>query len=157
MIDYFALLEQPRKPWLDPAELKEKYHALARQAHPDHDLNEAYRVLVDPKLRLQHLLSLEGTPSSSSSDEIPDDLADLFMEIAPTLNQIEQKQADDLISRLKISYDAAVQDLRELDGKWSQKTPTLIAAAGKLYRRFAFLTRWIGVLEERRFQLPAAS
>ena len=29
MTDYFALLGEARRPWLDPAELKEKYFAAA--------------------------------------------------------------------------------------------------------------------------------
>ena len=58
--DYFALLDQPRKPWLDVDLLKEKYHARAREAQPDENLNEAFRVLTDPKSRLDDLL---GTPN----------------------------------------------------------------------------------------------
>ena len=60
MTDYFALFGEARRPWLDPAELKEKYFAFSRTAAPSAELNEAFRVLSDPKLRLQHLLTLEG-------------------------------------------------------------------------------------------------
>jgi len=35
MTDYFALLEQPRAPWLDPAELKEVFHRKTLEQHPD--------------------------------------------------------------------------------------------------------------------------
>ncbi len=35
MIDYFALLDQPHAPWLDPDELKNTYHQKTLQAHPD--------------------------------------------------------------------------------------------------------------------------
>ena len=45
MTDYFALLDEARRPWLDPEKLKEKYFALSRVAAPDAELNEAYRVL----------------------------------------------------------------------------------------------------------------
>ena len=54
MTDYFALLGQPRAPWLDPAALKEAYHRQTLQSHPDTatpgresdfaGLNEAYQV-----------------------------------------------------------------------------------------------------------------
>ena len=59
MIDYFALLDQPRAPWLDPDELKDIFHQKTLQAHPDAqasrpgadtteatfpNLNEAYQV-----------------------------------------------------------------------------------------------------------------
>ena len=35
MIDYFALLDQPRVPWLDLNELKNAYYQKTLQAHPD--------------------------------------------------------------------------------------------------------------------------
>ena len=37
MSDSFALLEKPRRPWLDPEELKESFHRLTAAAHPDRD------------------------------------------------------------------------------------------------------------------------
>jgi hypothetical protein len=60
MTDYFALFGEARRAWLDPEKLKEKYFALNRATAADADLNEAYRVLSDPKLRLHHLLTLDG-------------------------------------------------------------------------------------------------
>ena len=60
MTDYFALFGEARRPWLEPAELKEKYFARSRTAAPSAELNEAFRVLSDPKLRLHHLLTLAG-------------------------------------------------------------------------------------------------
>jgi len=154
-IDYFALLEQTRNPWLDPNELKEKYHELARRTHPDHNLNEAYRVLTDPKLRLQHLLTLEGVPPSSASDQIPEELTDLFMEIAPALNKIdmqETERVDDLIHRVKELGERTLAELREGEANWREQ----LASIEKLYRRISYLARWLELLEERRFQLLAA-
>jgi curved DNA-binding protein CbpA len=93
MIDYFALLDQPRAPWLDPDRLKDTYHQKTLQAHPDTQtsrpgadttnaaftsLNEAYQVLQDPKRRLHHLLSLEGAAPSSTDQTAPKQLHDLF-------------------------------------------------------------------------------
>lgn len=97
MIDYFALLDQPRAPWLDPAGLKDTYHQKTLQAHPDTDqssntgsgfveLNEAYQVLQDPKRRLHHLLELEGRAPSSRDQTVPPELHDLFP-IIGTLTQ----------------------------------------------------------------------
>jgi len=95
MTDYFALLNQPRRPWLDPEQLKETFHAKTLQAHPDAqsrtstsseaafaDINEAYQVLRDPKRRLHHLLSLEGNPPLSQSSSVPAEIAELFPVIA---------------------------------------------------------------------------
>jgi curved DNA-binding protein CbpA len=96
MIDYFALLDQTRAPWLDPANLKEVFRQRTLAEHPDSqrnrgggersestflELNEAYQVLSDPKRRLHHLLTLEGHAPSSSDQTIPKELHDLFPEI----------------------------------------------------------------------------
>ncbi len=76
MIDYFSLLDEPRRPWLEPDALKARFLALSAAAHPDRahnapaaqkqaanqrsaELNAAYRCLREPKERLQHLLELE--------------------------------------------------------------------------------------------------
>ncbi len=89
MTDYFALLGQPRAPWLDPAALKEAYHRQTLQSHPDTaapdrgsdfaELNEAYQVLQDPKRRLHHLLSLENGAPPSANQAIPQELQELFL------------------------------------------------------------------------------
>ena len=96
MIDYFALLDQPHAPWLDPDKLKNTYHQKTLQAHPDAQtsrpgadatdatftsLNEAYQILQDPKRRLQHLLSLSGAAPSSTDQTVPKQLHDLFPEV----------------------------------------------------------------------------
>ena len=43
MPDYFALLNKPRRPWLDADLLKQKFLALASDLHPDrvHNASEA--------------------------------------------------------------------------------------------------------------------
>jgi curved DNA-binding protein CbpA len=155
MTDYFALLGQPRKPWLDPEQLKQKYHELARQSHPDKNVNEAYRTLADAKSRLQHLLALEGVALAASSNEIPEELTDLFMAIAPALNKIDNpnvKSVDDLIARVTQLYDQALAELQRVDSRWRKELPQL----EKLYYRISYLTRWQTLLEERRFQLSTA-
>ena len=99
MTDYFALLNEPRRPWLDPDALKQKFLVLASLAHPDrlHNasqpekvevtqryarLNAAFNCLAEPKLRLLHLLELELGEKPKDIQEIPTALADLFAEIA---------------------------------------------------------------------------
>jgi len=80
MTDAFALFGEPRRPWLDPERVREKFLALSALVHPDRfhnapesertdatrrfaDLNTACQILRDPKDRLQHLLELElGRP-----------------------------------------------------------------------------------------------
>jgi DnaJ-domain-containing protein 1 len=97
--DYFALLNEPRRPWLETDLLKQKFLTLASEAHPDRvhnasesekaqatqryaQLNAAYHCLAEPKLRLLHLLELELGAKPKDIQQIPAALADLFAEIA---------------------------------------------------------------------------
>src|SRR5882757_7534930 len=99
MTDYFALLNEPRRPWLDADLLKQKFLALASEAHPDRShnageeekaavtkryiqLNAAFNCLAEPKLRLLHLLELELGAKPKDIQTIPTALADLFAEVA---------------------------------------------------------------------------
>jgi len=102
MTDYFALLGQPRAPWLDPVALKEAYHRQTLQSHPDtaaHDcendfaeLNEAYQVLQDPKQRLHCLLGLESGAPPSANQAIPQELQELFLLIAASTQRANALQ-----------------------------------------------------------------
>jgi curved DNA-binding protein CbpA len=121
MIDYFALLDQPRLPWLDLDELKKTYHQKTLQSHPDARasrpdadatdatfarLNEAYQTLQDPKRRLHHLLSLEGYAPSSADQTVPKELHDLF----PAVGAITQ-QANVLLEKLRATSNALSRSL----------------------------------------------
>lgn len=121
MIDYFALLDQPKAPWLDLEKLKDTYHQKTLQAHPDAqtprdgadpadatfpNLNEAYQVLQDPKRRLHHLLSLEGAAPSSTGQAVPEHLQDFFPQIA-ALTQ----RTDRLLEKLQATSNALSRSL----------------------------------------------
>ena len=97
MTDYFALLDQPRLPWLEADELKQAFHRKSLRAHPDaraqhgdggssdeefRQLNEAHQVLLDPKRRLQHLLALEGAAPVTRSMTVPPEIEQLFPAVA---------------------------------------------------------------------------
>ena len=174
MTNYFALLQQPRKPWLDAEQLKLKYHELARGRHPELAmLNEAYRVLADPKLRLHHLLSLEGTPPSTAGQPVPDQLAKLFIEISTIVADVDrvlaqttaannaltksllkasileqQRRLQDVLARVRDLFDNALTELRPMDHP-QQSLPQIENA----YHQLAYLTRWKDLLEERNFRL----
>ena len=76
MTDYFALLNEPRRPWIDSEALKARFLVLTAEAHPDRvhnalpakkksaherytELNTAYLCLREPRESLRHLLELE--------------------------------------------------------------------------------------------------
>jgi len=99
MTDNFALLNELRRPWLDPDLLRQKFLALASNLHPDRvhnagetekaaatkhyaQLNAAFNCLAEPKLRLLHLLELEQGAKPKDIQTIPAALADLFAEVA---------------------------------------------------------------------------
>jgi hypothetical protein len=99
MTDHFLLLNEPRRPWLEAALLKQKFLALSANLHPDRihsaseadkveatkkftELNAAFNCLAEPKLRLLHLLELELGAKPKDIQQIPAALADLFAEVA---------------------------------------------------------------------------
>ena len=98
MTDAFALLAEPRLPWLDTEALKERFRALSNDAHPDRfhgageteraaansryaELNSAYQTLRESKDRLLHLYQLEAGHPPKDIQRIPPGTMDLFVEI----------------------------------------------------------------------------
>ena len=185
--DYFAVLRQPSRPWLDPDKLKEEYQRLTFARHPDRtdgveegsefaDVTEAYRVLSNPKLRLQHLLSFEGPVSQTS--EVPPEIADVFMNTASLVNEIDRllQRRETATSALAKSMlgtevtviqqrtDAALNDLiklhadsldtlQQLNERWINDRAGTAPELSTLAQRFGYLDRWIGQLREKQFQL----
>jgi len=134
MIDCFALLEEPRRPWLDSEELKQKFLALSTQLHPDRvhhssdgekmvaqqryaELNAAYQRLRDPKDRLLHLLELELGTRPQQVRAIPAELMDLSMEVARLC-----RQADAFLSEKSRTSSPLLQvQLFERGQEWTAK------------------------------------
>jgi len=96
--DNFALLDEPRRPWIDPEELKQRFLALSAAVHPDRvhnatadqrreaqhrfsGLNAAYNCLREPKDRLRHLLELERGEEPADVQRIPPGLTEAFFEV----------------------------------------------------------------------------
>jgi curved DNA-binding protein CbpA len=108
--DFFALLGQPRRPWLDLDSLKETFLQRSSLAHPDRvaagnaeekaaandrfaELNAAYCTLRDTKLRLAHLLQLETGLVPKEIQRIPGAATELVFEAGQLV-----READDLIA-----------------------------------------------------------
>jgi curved DNA-binding protein CbpA len=183
MTDYFALLDQPRAPWLDPASLREVFHRKTLEQHPDAsassssnafaELNEAYQVLQDPKRRLQHLLELQGSPPSRVAESVPNELQELFLRIGEWNQQAKlllerirgQSSALErslLKSRL-LEVQQAIENLRcevrdlteTANAELKQIEPTQLDLISSFYSRFAYLGRWTEQLDELAFQLSS--
>jgi DnaJ-domain-containing protein 1 len=106
MTDYFALFNEPRRPWVDAEALKQKFLALSTTIHPDRvhnlgeaeraaaqeryvELNTAYNCLREPKERLQHLLLLELGAQPKDIQRIPSDLMDLSLEVGKACREAD--------------------------------------------------------------------
>jgi DnaJ-domain-containing protein 1 len=104
--DYFALLNEPRRPWLEPETLKQKFLALSAEVHPDRvhqaseaakleangrytELNAAYNCLREPRERLRHLLELELGQKPSDLTNVPNDLMELFFSVGKLLREVD--------------------------------------------------------------------
>jgi molecular chaperone HscB len=88
-MDYFSFFSLPRKLTLDVVALEKQFYVLSRKLHPDRFaskplaeqeaalaqsslLNDAYRMLKDPILRTQYLLTLEGVELEEQSKAATD-------------------------------------------------------------------------------------
>jgi curved DNA-binding protein CbpA len=187
MTDFFALFAQPRQPWLEPNALKEKHHELTRRAHPDvrgdevpeksEEINEAYRILSDPKLRIEHLLKLEGDVTAERNGALAPDLQELFLQIG-TLCQTTQRvftkigddssalarslaksellplerQTGQLLEQLSHLYDDCLKELQGLNETWNKKEEEAVTQLQRLHDRMAYLSRWIAQLKEMELQ-----
>lgn len=106
MTDLFAVMDEPRRPWIDPDALKKKFLELSARLHPDRthgatpseresahqrftELNTAYQCLQEPRHRLRHLLELETGCPLPQVDEIPPALMDAFLEIGAVCRQTD--------------------------------------------------------------------
>jgi DnaJ-domain-containing protein 1 len=150
MTDNFALLNEPRRPWLDADLLKQKFLALSANLHPDRihsaseadkigatkkftELNAAFNCLAEPKLRLLHLLELELGAKPKDIQQIPAALADLFAEIANTC-----RSADGFLAEKNKATSPLVQvQLFERGQDWVQKLDGLQRKLNELREKLA--------------------
>jgi DnaJ-domain-containing protein 1 len=148
MTDFFALLDEPHRPWLEPEALKAKFLALAAQAHPDKqiaasetekltanrryaELNAAYRCLAEPQLRLRHLLELELGAKPAEVQQIPAALANLFAEVATTCRNTDAFLAE----KNKATSPLMQVQLFERAQKWVERLQTLQTKLTELHNK----------------------
>ena len=93
-MDYFALLNEPRRPWLEADTLKTKFHFLSAEVHPDrvHQSSARRQTVRQPALHrnstpptiacasrvVRHLLELELGAKPSDLTNVPRTTMDLF-------------------------------------------------------------------------------
>ena len=177
MSDFFAVMGLPRSAWLDGEELKERFHRLSAERHPDapggsgaafSGLNEAWQTLREPVSRLRHFLELTAPESLAASGGAPSELGYLFMDIA-TLKQLAgamEKPASplaralleprrlallDRLSGVEARLSAAVEN-----GHGEIQSPAATAAElAATLGRLTFLSHWGRQMRELRLELSS--
>jgi molecular chaperone HscB len=138
--DYFALLELPRKLWIEMSALEQKFLQLSWKLHPDNfvnasaeereislkrssELNDAYRTLRDPVGRVEYLLAIEGARvEGQNKQQAPPELLEEVFELNESLDGLrEAKASGGDVTSLKHRLEAAEknfeQKLQEVDGE----------------------------------------
>jgi len=138
MTDYFALLNEPRRPGIDPDSLKSKFLALFAEVHPDRmhnapaeekqianqrhsELNAAYNCLREPKERLQHLLELERGAKPKEVERISSGPMDVFFEVGRLCQQVDVYLAE----KARVTSPLLKVQFFEQSQEWTDKLNTL--------------------------------
>ena len=150
MTDYFALLTETRRPWLDADTLKTMFFAVSSEVHPDRvhnasesdklvanqrytELNAAYQCLREPRSRIRHLLELELGAKPSDLTNVPDDLMELFFAVGKAFREVdaflgEKAQATSPLIQVQLFERGMerVEQLNELSHKISPRREALL-------------------------------
>ncbi len=106
-MDAFALLEEPRRPWLDVEALKQRFLERSAPTHPDRfhsapeterlattdryrELNAAYAIVKEPRERLLQLYELEAGATPKDIQRIPPGTMDLFVDVGQTCRDADE-------------------------------------------------------------------
>jgi molecular chaperone HscB len=126
--DYFTFFGLPRQLTIDSQELERRFRDLSRKFHPDYFynatpaerlaslerssyLNDAYRALRNPAMRVEHLLAIEGLPSVKSEEgaaKVPPGLLEEVFALNEELDEIrEAREAGTDAAALRGRLEAA--------------------------------------------------
>jgi DnaJ-domain-containing protein 1 len=139
MADSFALLSEPRRPWLDAEALKAKYLPLSAEVHPDRfhsaseaerqqataryaELNAAHNTLREPRDRLLHLLELELGAKPKDVQRIPPGTMDLFVEVGQICRDVDAF----LAQRGNVTSPLLKVQMFERGMEWADKLQALL-------------------------------
>ncbi|MGH9710952.1 MAG: Fe-S protein assembly co-chaperone HscB [Candidatus Acidiferrales bacterium] len=110
--DYFAFFALPQKLKIDEAELEQRFHQLSWKLHPDNfvkasefernlalerssELNDAYRTLREPVLRVEYLLLREGVrKEGTTKQQAPPELLEEVFELNESLDELREARSD---------------------------------------------------------------
>ena len=138
--DYFAMFEIPRKLWIEMGALEKKFLQLSWKLHPDNyvnaspeereislkrssELNDAYRTLREPVVRVEYLLAIEGARvEGKSKQQAPPELLEEVFELNESLDELREAKAASgdtsvLKQRLEAEQKNFQSNLEEVDGE----------------------------------------
>jgi molecular chaperone HscB len=155
--DHFAVFRMKRRLDIDRRGLTDTFLTLSREFHPDRfageepslladiqrksaRINDAYRVLKDPVLRAEHLLSLEGVGRPEGEAKCPPDLLE---EVFALREAMMEGSADTAREKAKSLLADAESSLTALFAEYDE------AAGGDGAR--AVLDKLRAALDRRKF------
>jgi molecular chaperone HscB len=154
--DYFTFFGLPRKLTIAQDELERRFRELSRKFHPDYYynaspaerlaslerssyLNDAYRALRTPATRIEHLLAIEGLPSTKSEGsqsgaaKVPPALLEEVFALNEELDEIRDQRESGgdpaaLAARLQAARGPVVRkreeherQIEELSARWDSQ------------------------------------
>jgi molecular chaperone HscB len=143
--DYFAIFGLPRKLWIEMSTLEQKFLQMSWKLHPDNfvnapeqerelslkrssELNDAYRTLRDPVVRVEYLLEIEGARKEGEhKQQAPPELLEEVFELNESLDELrEARQSGGDLVALKARLEAAEKSFQT---KLGEVDAQLLAAA----------------------------
>lgn len=138
--DYFAFFGLPQKLQIDGSELEQRFHQLSWKLHPDNfvkasdfernlalerssELNDAYRTLREPVLRVEYLLLREGVrKEGTTKQQAPPELLEEVFELNESLDELRDARNDgadlsELRGRLGEAQKNFQEKLEEVDAE----------------------------------------
>jgi molecular chaperone HscB len=137
-LDYFAVFDLPRKLWIEMGALEQRFLQLSWKLHPDNfvnapeeerelslqrssELNDAYRVLRDPIVRVEYLLAIEGErKEGEKKQQAPPELLEEVFELNESLDELREAKSSGadlagLKARLRSAEQTFGEKLSEVD------------------------------------------
>jgi molecular chaperone HscB len=135
-VDYFAIFGLPRKLWIEMSGLEQKFLQMSWKLHPDNfvnaseperelslkrssELNDAYRTLRDPVVRIEYLLEIEGARKEGEhKQQAPPELLEEVFELNESLDELrEARQSGGNLAALKARLEVAEKNFQEKLGE----------------------------------------
>jgi curved DNA-binding protein CbpA len=184
VVDHFAQLNVPRRAALDPELIKQRFLALSAENHPDkaadkasaeagfQRINEAYNVLRNTRLRLLHLLELEGAATRTQPGALPPAALEMFEAVATATNRADallKAKALESSPMLRVRFfekaldcvealQQVQREIRKRSDVLEQQLPEMDARRDfvEMHRAataLAYFDRWQAQLQERSAEL----